>query len=102
MQTDLILIEMPIYAIVYLYELIVRATFHDHAFVKDEDHVGLSDGREAVSDDERGAAFHELLEGFRDELLGLGIESAGRLVQYEDSRIPKHGASYSHSLFLTD
>ena len=63
------------------------ALFDYPSFVDDDDLIGVSDGREAVGDDEAGAPFHQLVESLLDLHLGAGVDRAGGLVKDEDSRI---------------
>lgn len=57
------------------------ALFDKLAFGDDEDLIGVADGREAVGDDEGGAACHEAFEGFVDEALGFAKEGQSVGVQ---------------------
>src|SRR5690606_41445235 len=67
-----------------LEEFVVRALLTELAVVEDEDPIGVPDGGESVRDDERGAAAHEGLERLLYLELDLGVDRAGRLVEYED------------------
>ena len=69
-------------------ELVVGADLGDAPSCEDDDPVGAPDGREAVGDDERGAAGHEPLERLAAARLGLGVEGAGRLVEDQDRARP--------------
>ena len=62
----------------------MRALLDDAALVEDDDAVGAAHRREAVGDDERRAALHQVREGAGDERLGLGVELRGRLVEDQD------------------
>mgnify|MGYP005798216281 CR=1 FL=1 len=68
-------------------ELFVRAALDDLPAVHNEDDVRLRDGGKAVRDDEARPAFHQLLDGFLNELFGERIDGARRLVQDEDGRV---------------
>ena len=62
----------------------MASAFAQVAVVKDHDAVAFLDGGQAVSDDHRGAAFHHAFDGLLDELLGLGVDRAGRFVKDQD------------------
>ena len=57
------------------------AFFSDDAVVQDEDHIGILDGRETVSDDEGGTAHHEFIESILHDLFTFGIERRGGFVE---------------------
>ena len=73
-------------------QLLVRAALDDAALVDHEDQVGHPDRREAVGDDEGGAALGEPAQRELDGHLRLGIDGAGGLVEDEDARIGHHRA----------
>jgi len=55
-------------------KLVVAALFDDAAFVENDDAVGGLDGGQTVRDDEGGTVFDDLLEGFLEAGLGVGID----------------------------
>lgn len=55
--------------------------FYDLSVFEYQDHVCVSDGREAVGDDQAGASLHQLVEAFLDEYLATGVDIAGCFVQ---------------------
>ena len=61
-------------------EFFVRAALDDLPAVHDEDDVRPRDGGKAVRDDKARPAFHQLLDGFLNELFGERIDRARRLV----------------------
>src|SRR5881409_1485353 len=65
----------------------VRPLLAQLALVQHEDAIRVLDGREAVGDDDRGAAAEELRERVLDQPLGLRIDARGRLIEDEDGRI---------------
>src|SRR5690606_10242248 len=83
-------------------KLVVRTGLAQLAVMHDEDAVGVLDGREAVRDDERGAAAHERLERALDAGLEFGVDGAGRLVEDEDARVEGEGAGEGEELPLAD
>uniref|UniRef100_A0A0A8XUT2 Uncharacterized protein n=1 Tax=Arundo donax TaxID=35708 RepID=A0A0A8XUT2_ARUDO len=83
------------------HELVVRADLGDGAALQDGDEVGLADGGEAVGDHQRGATDHEAVQRLLHQLLRLGVERAGGLVQQQDRRVLEHGAGDGDPLLLT-
>ncbi len=61
------------------------ALLGDAALVHDHDQIRLTDGGEAVGDDEGGPAAEEAAQGLLDQALGLGSDAAGGLVQDQDA-----------------
>ena len=76
------------------------ALFDKLAFGDDEDLIGVADGREAVGDDEGGAACHEAFEGFVDEALGFAVEGGSGFVEEEDLGIGEDGPGDGDALAL--
>ena len=70
----------------------VRALLDDVAVAHDEDTVGIADGAQAVRDDKARAAAHEVIHRLLDELLGAGVDRAGRLIENENGGVCQHGA----------
>ena len=65
----------------------VRALLDDVAVAHDEDTVGIADGAQAVRDDKARAAAHEVIHRLLDELLGAGVDRAGRLIENENGGV---------------
>ena len=80
----------------------MRAALAQLAVVEDEYLVGALDGREAVRDDDGGAVAQDALDGPLDELLGLGVDGAGRLVEDEERRVEGERAREGDELLLAD
>src|SRR4051812_19377392 len=99
-EADLEIVEAAVFPAGYLEELFVGALLEYAALLEDEDEVGLAHGREAMRDDERGLALHELVQGLRDDLLGAGVEGGSGLVEDEDARVAEDGAGDGDTLFL--
>ena len=55
-------------------QLCVRALRRDASLVQDENAIGVADGREAMGDDERGAALAQSTERIEDRRLGNRVE----------------------------
>jgi hypothetical protein len=67
-------------------QLVVLAALADPALVDDQDLIGLTDGRQPVGDDQRGAAGQGRLERLLDGGLRLGVQMRGGLVKHHDGR----------------
>ena len=78
----------------------MRALFDNPAFIHHDDAVSLANGCQAVGDDDRGAAFHQMLKRILDQLLAFCVESAGRLVEQKDRGIAQQGAGDGDALPL--
>src|SRR6185369_384524 len=81
-------------------QLGVGAPLDDAAVVNDDDQVGVADGAEAMGDDEAGAPTHEGAEGLLDEVLALGVEVAGCLIENQNARVGKKSAGDGDALLL--
>src|SRR5439155_5527276 len=81
----LLVVERPV-AAAERDELRVSATLDDLAVLEDQDLIGGSDRRQAVRDDEGGAAAAQRVQAVLDERLALAVEARGRLVEDEDPR----------------
>src|SRR5438876_2111759 len=55
-------------------QLAVRALLDDAALVQHDDAIDVLDRRQAVGDDDRGPAAHQLLQRVLDQVLRLGID----------------------------
>jgi hypothetical protein len=81
-------------------ELVERALLDDDALLDHRDHVGVADRREAVRNDDGGAAAHHLLERLLHDRLAARVERRRRLVEQNDFRIAHKGARDRHALLL--
>ena len=68
-------------------QLVVGALLGDPAAFEDDDLAGAADRREAVGDDDRGAALQQPLQALLDRLLGAHVDVGGRLVEDQDARL---------------
>ena len=64
------------------------AAFDDGAFVQDQDLTRMTNGAEAVRDDDAGALDEQSLESFLDLALGLGIDAGGGFGRGRDEADP--------------
>src|SRR5471030_1878650 len=81
-------------------ELVEAALLDDAALVEDEDFVHGAEGGEAVGDADDGAVFGEMVDGFLDFGLGLGIEGGGGFVEDEEGGVADEGAGDGDALAL--
>ena len=65
--------QLVIIAVV-AHQIIVGAALDDLTFVDDIDHVGILDGRQPVSDGNRGAGLHQLEECVLHKPLALCVK----------------------------
>ena len=79
-------------------QLRVRALLDDAAAAHDQNAVGIADGAQAVRDDKARAPAHEVIHRLLNELLGAGVDRAGRLVEDEDGGVRQHGARNGQQL----
>ena len=77
------------------------ALFDDPPVLHDKDAVGLQHGGEAMRDDQRGAALHEMVKCFLHQLFAGRIERRGRLVEKQDRRVAQDGTGDRDALALT-
>ena len=80
----------------------MRADFSKLAVMQDDDTVAFLDGRKAMGDDQRSAAFHNALDRALDQLLGLGVDRTCRFVKYQDRRVEGQRPGERYQLFLPD
>ncbi len=76
------------------------AAFDDGSARHDENLIAAANGGKPVGDDDGGAIFHELIQGFLHEALAFGIEAAGGFIEDEDGRIREDGACNGEALAL--
>ena len=77
------------------------AAFDDAAVLQDHDGIGVLDGREAVSDDEDSASFHDGVHALLDQALGTGVNRGSRLVEDQDRWVRAGRPSDRYKLPLT-
>ena len=82
------------------HELVVSAFLNDLAVVDDEDDVGVTDGRDAMRDGQRGVLQRDFVDGFLDDFLALRVQSRGGFVEHVDARIADDGSRDRDALFL--
>ena len=83
-----------------LEQALVRALLDDLAVVDDQNHVGLTDRRKPVRDDERGRALHQRVRRLLNQHFGFRIHGAGRLVEHKNLRPGDHRAGEGNELLF--
>jgi hypothetical protein len=78
----------------------VVAVLDEAAALDGDDAVGAAHGREAMGDDQHGAALRDLAHVLLDDALALIVERAGRLVEDQDARIGDERARDGDALTL--
>src|SRR6185312_11250957 len=81
-------------------ELLVAAHFAKLAAMHDEDSVGALNRREAVGDDDGGAAGDHALESGAHTEFGIGIDGGSGFIGDEDARVVGEGAGEVDELLL--
>ena len=76
------------------------AVLDEAAALDGDDAVGAAHGREAMGDDQHGAALRDLAHVLLDDALALIVERAGRLVENENARVGDEGAGDGDALAL--
>ncbi len=79
----------------------MRPFLHDLASLYHQDPRSLPDRAQPMSDHERRAVLHQIVQTLLDHRLALGIEIARRLVQDQDAWIREHRTGYRHALSLS-
>src|SRR5438105_1083783 len=82
------------------YQILVRAALNDGAILHQQNQIGAPDSGQPVRDDEGGAVGEQIGHRGLNQLLALGVEVAGRLVQDEDLRRRQDRASDGEPLLL--
>src|SRR4051812_43150470 len=68
--------------------------------IHDDDPVRTEDRAEPMGNYKRCSLVHQHFDGLLDEMLGLGIDLAGRFVEDQDGRGAENGAGDVDALFL--
>src|SRR5580704_5621762 len=96
-----LLVPQPSINIAAFEQLIVAAAVVLPTSFEHENRVGWHQHREAVGNYDESAAFGDPQQICVDDRLAFGVESAGRLVEDQDARIPDQRARYRQPLALT-
>src|SRR5687767_2415355 len=81
-------------------QFLVLAFLDDAALLDGDDAVAVAHGRQAVRDDEHGAALADVAHVALDRLLGFEVEGAGRLIEDQDARVGDQSARDRDALAL--
>ena len=82
------------------HQFVMRASFHDALIANVQDAVAVLDGGQTVRNDERRASLQQRLNAVLQQLLRLGVDGGGCLVQYQDARVAQQRARESNQLLL--
>ncbi len=78
----------------------VRANSRPAAGFEHRDAVRVLNGREAVGDDDAGAALHQALQRLLHQALALAVERGGGLIEQQDARVFEDRAGDGDALAL--
>ena len=76
------------------------ALLHDVAVLHHKDHVRLADGGETMGYQKGGAVRQQMVNGVLDQLLRLGVDGGGGLIQHEDAGVGQYGTGKGDQLLL--
>src|SRR5579883_2994212 len=81
-------------------QLFVGAAVDEFALAQDKDSVGPANLREAMGDEQRGAALQEATNGSLYLILRRAVDGAGGVVENQDARVGEQGAGDGDTLAL--
>ncbi len=81
-------------------QLRVATALRHRAVLQHQDAVGVDHARQAVRQDQRGAAGHQAIQRLLDDCLVLRIDRRQRLVQHQDRRVAQQCAGDGDTLAL--
>lgn len=81
-------------------QLVVGALLDNLPVGHDDDIVRAADGGQPVGYHDHGPVGGDVVERLLDNLLGVGVQSAGRLVEEENARVRDDAAGDDDALFL--
>ncbi len=80
----------------------MAALFNNLTIVDDADHVGVTNGAQAMGNDNRGTAVQQCAQGVLDQAFGQAVDIGSGLIQYQDARVGQDGPRNAEQLPLTD
>src|SRR5579859_2950064 len=83
-----------------LQQFVVAALVDQFAAFQDEDGIGAANLRQAMGNQQRGAALQDAVYGLLDFVLGGAVDGAGRVVEHQDARVGQQGAGDGDALAL--
>ena len=81
-------------------QLAVSALLHNMSLIHDEDHICALDGREAVSYNEAGAPFHQIVHSLLNQYFRTCIDRTGSFIQNQNLGIRENCTRNGQKLFL--
>ncbi len=86
-----------------LHEIVMAAFVNQFAVAHDENAVGVTNGREAVGDDDAGPIGHESVQTLLNQYFGGRINTGGGLIQDEEQfRVLRQRAGHRHELLFSE
>src|SRR6185437_6666640 len=82
------------------HQILVGANIGDNPIFQHHDAVGMAHGGKAVSDDNNGAAAHQVAQGGLHQGLRLAVQGGGGFIQNQDGSILEQGAGDGDALAL--
>ena len=79
----------------------MRPCLCDPSMIQYDDPVGSSESRQAMRNNQRSPALHQVLDGFHDQPLAFHVERTGRLIQQQYRRFLDQCPRYCDALALT-
>lgn len=83
-----------------LQQVMVRSALHDPPVFNHHDFISLLNGRQTVSDNQRGTVFLQLIQRRLNGTLGLGIQRRGGFIKDQDRAVTQQRAGNSNTLAL--
>src|SRR6188768_3069313 len=83
------------------HQAIVAAFFNDAAMIEHDDAIGVTDGAEAMGDDNRGALVQHDIESLLNLCFRQGINAGGSFIENDDGRVLNQHTSQRNELSLS-
>lgn len=99
-RLELHVIESAINTVGQSHKFIMRAQLGEVTFADHGDAIGITHGRQSVSNDKDGFIPHQIVDGLLHDAFRFVVQSGGGFVQNDDGGIFQKGASNGHTLFL--
>ncbi len=77
-----------------LQQVMVRSALHDPPVFNHHDFISLLNGRQTVSDNQRGTVFLQLIQRRLNGTLGLGIQRRGGFIKDQDRAVTQQRAGW--------
>src|SRR6266481_7001985 len=84
-----------------LQQFVMASLVDQFAAFQDENFIGPADLRQAMGNQQRGAALQDAVNGLLDFVFSGAVDSAGRVIEHQDVRVGQQGAGDGDALALT-